>query len=509
MSASRLILGAALFVTAAGGRPVPARAQVPPALPAPAAAAPVPPAAAGSVVPGSVVPGPVVPGPVVPGPVVSGPVVSDLARYVPPSLPADGIRLRRVFDAAGDGPEFPTATLTGLLQLDQAFFAQSAPNRGAVGDIEDASAVRRLRLGGFGDVGEHVRYYVEVDFARQGGTALADNFLTLTDLDEGGGFLPGDEARVGFFRQPVGMTARTGARVLPFLERPLPFALTPFRQIGVGLGGCDEDAGLSWEGSVYRFPSDSDGGVLGDRGGYSAAARLAARLGGRTGTAPLVHLGLSAAVQSLADDAVRFRARPEVFSPESRGVTGSAGDTRAVPPFVDTGVIAAEFTHVYGLELAGRWGSAWFRSEYLADRVEAPRGPGGAGGGPEPTFDGWYAMTGLLLTGEVLPYDLPTATFARVDPLRPFDPGAGRWGAVEATARVSTLDLSDGGVDGGELLDLTAGLNWYLTARCKFQLNYVRAFLTEPGTATGPIAGRTDVGASAADVVAVRAQIDF
>ena len=432
-----------------------------------------------------------------------GPFGPPAPAYRPPSLPPGGVRLRQVFGTPGEAPRFPTATLTGLLQVDQAFFAQSAPNRAAVGDVEDASAVRRLRLGGFGEVGEHVTYYVEVDFAQQGGTALADTFLTLTDLDQSG-LVPGDEARVGFFRQPVGMMGRMGARVIPFLERPLPFALTPFRQVGVGLNGFDEDSGLSWEGTVYRFPSDTDGGVLGDRGGYSTAGRLSARLGGRGDRDALLHLGLSGAFQSTADDAVRFRSRPETFAPESRGVTGSAGTTRAVPPFVDTGVLAAEYVHVAGAELAGRAGSAWFRSEYLNTRIDAP-----GSGGPEPTFDGFYAMAGLILTGEVLPYDLPTATFGRVAPSRPFDPGAGDWGAVEVLARVSTLDLSDAGVNGGELTDLSAGVNWYLTARCKFQFNYIRAFLNEPGTATGPLAGRTDVGGSAADVIAVRAQIDF
>ena len=407
--------------------------------------------------------------------------------------------------------DFPTATLTGLLQFDSVRFAQQDDSVAAVGDIEDGTAIRRTRLGGFGRAWEGVDYYVEVDFGLQGGTAIADAFMTLTDA------VPGHDVRFGFIRQPVGMASRTGARVLPLLERPLPFALQPFRQIGVNINGFDEEWGLSWEGAVFRFPSDSDGGVLGDRGGWSPAARLSALLLEDGPSDTVLHAGMSAALLSPADDLIRYFSRPETFSPESRGIVATTG-VRAIPPFVDTTPLAAERSHTFGLELAGRRGPAWFQAEYNAAALdpaekslsaEDATGPGGVlAPRSNAVFHGVHLTAGLFLTGEVKPYDLPTATFGRVDPDRDFSPKNGRWGAVEVLGRVSHLDLTDRaddfeGVFGGELTDLTVGLNWYLNPRAKFQLNYIRALLDDRLTGGAP-GGRSDT-----DVFAVRAQVDF
>ena len=423
----------------------------------------------------------------------------------PAALFADGA-------AADDGPDFPTATVTGLLQTDGAWFGQDARSRGAVGDVEDATAIRRIRLGAYGRAWENVDYYLEVDFARQGGTAIADAFFTLTDA------VPNHDVRFGFFRQPVGMASRAGARILPLLERPLPFALQPFRQVGVGINGTDEDLGLSWEGTVYRFPSDADGGVLGDRGGYSAAARLSALLWEDGRTDSLLHTGISAAFQPPADDAIRFFSRPETFSPESRGVVSSTGGNRAVPAFVNTTPLAADRSHVLGLELLGRRGPAWFWSELNAvdlDPAEEDRrnladanAPGLDAPRSAATFWGAYLTAGYFLTGERLPYDLTTATIGRVAPKNNFAPSRGHWGAVEVLGRISHLDLTDNddefrGVRGGELTDLTLGANWYLNPRTKFQFNYIRAHLED--RATGP----ADGGESDTNIFAVRAQVDF
>ena len=432
---------------------------------------------------------------------------------LPPPLPALTFSPKAptdVFRAQGE-PAYPTATPTGLLQADTFWFGQDDDSIAEVGDVEDGSAIRRLRLGAYGQAWRGVEYYLEIDFGREGGTALADTLFTLTDA------VPGHDVRFGFFRQPVGFASRTPARPLPLLERPLPFALQPFRQVGVGINGSDEEYGLSWEGTVFRYPSDADGGVLGDRGGYSAAGRLNALLWEDDTTDSLIHTGISAAFLGPADDAIRYFSRPEVFSPESRGIVASTG-RRAVPPFVDTTPLAAERSHVLGLELAGRRGPAYFISELNAvnldpaerDQRQLPDvvTPGVDATRSAATFWGAHLTVGYFLTGEVRPYDLETATFGRTTPLNDFDPRAGKWGAVEILGRISHLDLTDndddfGGVRGGELTDLTAGANWYLNPRTRFQFNYISAFLSDRATGPG------DGGDSQTDIFAVRAQVDF
>ena len=49
----------------------------------------------------------------------------------------------------------------------------------------------------------------------------------------------------------------------------------------------------------------------------------------------------------------------------------------------------------------------------------------------------------------------------------------GEWGAWEIALRYSHLDLSDSGVTGGLLNDVTVGLNWYLFHNLRWFLNYV------------------------------------
>ena len=64
--------------------------------------------------------------------------------------------------------------------------------------------------------------------------------------------------------------------------------------------------------------------------------------------------------------------------------------------------------------------------------------------------------------------------------------------------RWSYIDLNDADVRGGRLNDVTFGLNWYLNAFTKFQLNYIHAMLDSP------VNGESD-----ANIMAARAQLDF
>ena len=49
--------------------------------------------------------------------------------------------------------------------------------------------------------------------------------------------------------------------------------------------------------------------------------------------------------------------------------------------------------------------------------------------------------------------------------------------------RISYLDLDDGLIEGGELADFSASLNWYLNATVRVALNYVYAQPRDRGSA--------------------------
>ena len=86
-----------------------------------------------------------------------------------------------------------------------------------------------------------------------------------------------------------------------------------------------------------------------------------------------------------------------------------------------------------------------------------------------------------LITGETRKYAHKTGGFRAVTPDRNFrskDNGLGAW---EVAIRYSTIDLNDGIVQGGQLDDVTLGLNWYLNFNTRVMFNYVMADLKGVG----------------------------
>ncbi|RMF25515.1 MAG: porin, partial [Deltaproteobacteria bacterium] len=155
---------------------------------------------------------------------------------------------------------------------------------------------------------------------------------------------------------------------------------------------------------------------------------------------------------------------------------------------VDTGSIAADAVDLFGAEAAVVLGSASLQGEYMHAAVDASSGS-------SPDFAGYYVQASYFLTGERRPYKRSHGAFGRVKPRRNFLGKEGRGpGAVELAVRYSSLDLSDAAVAGGELDDVTAGVNWYLNPNTRVMANYVHADLDAAGEA---------------DVFQMRFQIDF
>jgi phosphate-selective porin OprO/OprP len=73
--------------------------------------------------------------------------------------------------------------------------------------------------------------------------------------------------------------------------------------------------------------------------------------------------------------------------------------------------------------------------------------------------------------------------------------GSGAW---ELAMRLAQLDLRDGPIDGGQLTDLTFGVNWYLSPYLRVTSNYIHAFAQHAGGT------RSDT-----DIFAMRVGFDF
>ncbi len=198
-----------------------------------------------------------------------------------------------------------------------------------------------------------------------------------------------------------------------------------------------------------------------------------------------VHIGGGYTYNEPATNAATLRTPPEVgFNQLDFSSTNFP-----VPFFVNTGPIPTTSYQVVNGELAGTNGPWYFQSEYYFARL-APIGAAGL------YFHGGYAQIAYTLTGETRSYNAQQGVYSRIVPHRNYGQcGCGAW---EVAARWSRIDLTDGGVDGGVLNDYTFGMNWYLNRYTKFQFNYIHADLERPISID-----------SAADVFAVRAQVDF
>ncbi|MCA9120927.1 MAG: porin [Planctomycetaceae bacterium] len=386
---------------------------------------------------------------------------------------------------AGSG--FPTVKVTGFFHLDAGFYGQDAVNRATLTDIEDVVGFRRARLAATGNVTERTSYMMEFDFA-QAQARFVDVWMQFKETPVG-------NIRIGRYRQPFGMAELTSVRELPFLERPTIFALSPFRQTGIMFFDTALNERATWAISGYRYLSDNFGNVYADTGGYGLSTRITA-LPVDYGDTGLLHIGFDYSYNDPGRDLVQF-ASTDGFAGNQNPNLGLAGlsvlPITAIPAFVNTGAMPTSRTNLVNIEGAASWGRLLLQSEARWARVELTNGTTNI-------FPAAYAHMRYVLTGETIPYNRQAGAFGRVKPLQPADLWCGYWGAWEAAARVSYIDLNGTGLPGPgrRLTDVTLGLNWYLSDHVKFQFNWIHADLNDPTS-----------GGSQAQTYAIRGQIDY
>ena len=207
-------------------------------------------------------------------------------------------------DAASETDSFPTVKVTGFFQLDSAWFTQDETNLLTLGDIDDGLGFRRARFAATGNVAQDISYVFEFDIA-QSQARFVDVWLQASNTRFG-------NVGIGRYRQPFGMSEQTSIRDLPFLERPVTFTQSPFRQTGVMLFDTRADELGTWAISGYRFLSDNFGNVFSDSGGYGMVARLTA-VPFEFGENRLLRLGADYSYNEPGRGVVQFVSTNEVF----------------------------------------------------------------------------------------------------------------------------------------------------------------------------------------------------
>lgn len=398
----------------------------------------------------------------------------------------------------------PSVTIGGRVFLDSVWFNDNAAAEAAAPDgygsasLQDTVYFRTARLHAEGEMFEVYSYKIELDFAdrelfsetaRQQRTAFKDVYFQIRDLP----LL--DIVRVGHFREPFSLEELTSTRSITFMERSLPIALVPERNVGAMAINHNERETATWAfGGFRHMDTESVPLSSNDDGGYSFTARgtwlpwYDEASGGRG----LFHLGLGYRYWDFDDFQPRFRTRPE------NGVG---------PTILDTGRIdAADFGNFLGPELAFVYGPFSVQSEYVAGFVSQT--------GAEDAFvNGCYIYASYFLTGEHRPYRRSEGRFDRVKPrgnflgIRPGDgdsqSGCGAW---ELAYRYSNLDLTDtgAGLGAGYAADHTFGVNWYLTPNARLMWNYVHTDVSQRFTPAGMPLPNVPL-----DAFLIRMQFDF
>ena len=351
----------------------------------------------------------------------------------------------------------------GRIQNDWAFFDQDSSLEDAVGNWDDGTEFRRARLYMQGLLYEMVELKAEYDFA--GGDAdFKDVYLGLKGLPVG-------RLRVGHFKEPFSLDELISNNYMTFLERALPNALVPARNTGIMINNHVLEDRMTYALGVFREADDFGSGE-GD-GKYNVTARLTGLPLYEDEGSALLHLGL----------AYSHRNRSDTFSYSQRP------ESHLAERLINTGSVEVDDLDLVGAEVAMVYGPASLQVEYITAMVDDDAGS-------NPDFSGYYIQTSYFLTGEHRPYRLSDAVFSRVKPKADFPGQEGGIGAWEIAARYSHLDLKDGGINGGELDDVTVGLNWYLNPNTRVMLNYVYA-------------DASDLYEGATHILQTRFQIDF
>ncbi len=273
--------------------------------------------------------------------------------------------------------------------------------------------------------------------------------------------------KAGNFIAPFSMEDVGSSNDTMFMERSLVQALAP--GFGVGLGASYEGEHFAIAGGYFGDAIDAEDDIQAEKGQGVSVRGFWTPIEERGHT---LHFGLGLERREFEDGAVRR--------------ISSRAESGLGPTVASTGDIAdIDASTGYNLEAAYERGPVLFQGQFVSMSLD--RGVGG-----NLSFDGYYAQVGWIVTGERHRYSDSSGVFNSPNP-------RSDWGAVELTARLSSLDLTEIGATGEQVDDYTIGVNWYLNQNVRLLANYVHSEVD----AVNPLLDRE------VDILQGRLQFDF
>lgn len=424
MKATRILIAAALILTALGATTVFAQTEATPPLEASTqnVATPVPAkAAVGDDADGSAVE------PTTPAPHTYGPVSA-----------------RRSGLWFSNHDESTHLQIHGYVQADDRMFSANTN-----GEEVDTFLFRRLRPLFEGSLFNQIDYRFMPDFG-QNTAQIQEAYLELKTV-------PWAKLRVGKFKVPIGLEVMQQDRNLKFPERSIASDLVPLRYIGAQLSGSFFKNSITYEGGYFDGSSDGANGVFSQWAeGNEGAGRVFVQPFAATGVNALHQFGFgvagSSGTQHGTISGLKTIGQTTFFKYSSTAVADGP-HTRISPQ---------AYYYVGPLGLMGEYNVS---SQNVFNN--------GAIG--KFTNQAWQVQASFLLTGE-------KNSYGAIRPRRSFEPGRGfgYMGAVELATRFSQVSI-DGDAFSGfakattaaqQAKDVGFGVNWYLNQYVKLVTNY-------------------------------------
>ena len=350
----------------------------------------------------------------------------------------------------------------GRIMNDWAFVNTDNSMVESMENLAGGTEFRRARLYTSGVLYNRFEYKAEYDFSAISGP-FKDVYIGFREIPVLGKF------RVGNFKEPFGLEELTSSNNITFLERSSGAVFSPPRNVGMAFQNSILNGNITYSAGVFRESANTGESV--GSGGPNITGRVTALPIYDEKGRKLLHIGGAFSHQGAPLALARFSSRPEAH---------------LLPKFVSTPNMETSSYNILGLEMAAVSGPFSVQTEYMKASVNSISNN-------DPNFSGFYVFGSYFLTGENRHYSKSKGAFNRIRPNKPFldDVGMGAW---EIAARFSKLNLNNGLIQGGEMSNVTLGLNWYMNPYSRIMWNYVASDV---------------LGSGKANILQIRFKIDF
>ncbi|MCP3930501.1 MAG: hypothetical protein GY705_15520 [Bacteroidetes bacterium] len=338
----------------------------------------------------------------------------------------------------------------GRIMFDMAFIGQDDATEDEFGELKSGLEFRRARFFNSGQIYKNIKYKIQLDFA--GKVSFKDVYIQIAKIPTIGNF------RVGHFKEPFRLEALTSSKYITFMERSFHIPFSQERNSGAMIFNESKDKRIGWQLGAFRN-GDGFGADKNTGGDVNITGRITGLLMKNTEKNSLLHVGAGFSSRSPEDDEYKVSSRPSAHLANKYLSTGTIENTERV-------------TLING-EAAAVFGPFSIQGEYLSSGVNTDK--------TDYSFSAYYGQLSYFLTGEHRPYKNSYEGFDRIKPNNNAGNGEGGHGAWEIALRYGGINLNNEDVAGGEMSEITVGLNWYLNPATRFMANYVYADVVDLG----------------------------